>query len=447
MSVPVYRGRFRVAEAERLLWRAGFGPKRGEARRVAAMGLDGAVRWLTHPPKQRLRGPRPRDEEGRGLAPTDAYGHDHLWWLDRMVRTNRPLVERMTLVWHDWFATSNNGVGSQKLMLEQNRLLRRHGLGNFRTLLHEVTRDPAMLLWLSGVYNTKDSPNENYARELMELFTLGEGNGYTERDVREQSRALTGFDYEWRRGPGPVNFRFDRERHDDGMKTVFGKRGRYDWRDSCDLCLRHSLHSRFFVEKLWSYFVPVPPSAATRKGLEALYRKSRYQIRPVLEAILKHPTLYNGPRMVKSPIVFNAGLLRALGRPVDTRAWVWLGEAAGQRLFYPPSVAGWDDERWLDTATYRARWAIASEALSEITVRREKNKVPKVPSAPAKLVESAYRTLGNPSVRPQSRRAVTGFVKRALGDADSDWEKEEYPLLVMNATRQLIAASPDYQAA
>jgi uncharacterized protein (DUF1800 family) len=305
-----------------------------------------------------------------------------------------------------------------------------------------------MLIWLSGVYNTKDSPNENYARELMELFTLGEGNGYSERDVREQARALTGFRNDWRRGKGYVNFRFDADRHDDGMKTVFGKRGRFGWRDSCDLSLRHPLHARFFVEKLWSYFIPVPPNAKTRAALEALYRREKFDVRPVLEAILTHPALYTGPRMVKSPVVLNAGLLRALNRRVDTRAWVWLGEAAGQRLFYPPSVAGWDDERWLDTATFRARWAIANEALSKITVARSKRgKAPKVPHEAAALVESAYRTLGKPTVRPESRAAVTRFAKRALADADSDWKKDEYPLLVMNATRQLIAASPDYQAA
>ena len=445
--VPVYKGRFGAPEAERLLWRAGFGPRRGEARRVARLGLDGAVHRLLHPPDVRLTGPPPRDDEGHRLAPEDAYGHDHLWWLDRMVRTNRPLVERMTLVWHDWFATSNVGVGDTGLMLRQNRLLRRHALGNFRSLVHAVTRDPAMLLWLSGVYNTKDSPNENYARELMELFTLGEGNGYTERDVREQARALTGFEAQWKQGKGYVDFRFDADRHDPGLKRIFGKRGRFDWRDSCDLCVRHPLHARFFVEKLWSYFIPTEPSAGTRAGLEARYRR-RYEVRPVLEAILKHPDLYRGPRMVKQPVVLTAGLLRALNRRVDTRAWVWLGEAAGQRLFYPPSVAGWDDERWLDTATFRARWAIANEALSEYTVARsKKGKIPKVPHEPAALVASAYRKLGNPTVRPESRAAVTRFARKALGDAKSDWEKDEYPLLVMNAARQLIAASPDYQAA
>ena len=141
-----------------------------------------------------------------------------------MVRTSRPLVERMTLVWHDWFATSNAGVGSQKLMLAQNRLLRRYALGNFGRLLVAITANPAMLLWLSGVDNRKDAPNENYGRELMELFTLGEGNGYTERDVREQARALTGWTSTWKRGKGQTDFRFDREAprrgHEDHLRQA-----------------------------------------------------------------------------------------------------------------------------------------------------------------------------------------------------------------------------------
>ena len=174
------------------------------------------MRSLTHPPGERWIGPRPHDDKGRPLAPADAYGHDHLWWLDRMVRTSRPLVERMTLVWHDWFATSNAGVGSQKLMLAQNRLLRRYALGSFDRLLVSITANPAMLVWLSGTDNRKDAPNENYGRELMELFTLGEGNGYTERDVREQARALTGWTSTWKRGKGQTDFRFDPKRHDTG---------------------------------------------------------------------------------------------------------------------------------------------------------------------------------------------------------------------------------------
>ncbi len=150
VGVPAYRGKFGVPQAERLLWRAGFGPRPGEAEALAKLGLHGAVSKLVHPGPEKLVGPAAHDSKGRPLAPADAWGHDHCWWLDRMVRTSRPLVERMTLVWHDWFATSNGGVGSQKLMLKQNKLLRSHSLGSFEQLLLDVTRDPAMLLWLNG---------------------------------------------------------------------------------------------------------------------------------------------------------------------------------------------------------------------------------------------------------------------------------------------------------
>ena len=172
-DVPVYHGPFGKKEAERLLWRAGFGPKPGEAKEVARKGLKRAVDDLLHPPSARLVGKAPTADGGEPLSPRDAWGHDHLWWLDRMVRSNQPLVERLTLIWHDWFATSNAGVGSQKWMLTQNSLFRKHALGNFESLLIAVTHDPAMLIWLNGRDNTKWSPNENYARELMEIFTLG----------------------------------------------------------------------------------------------------------------------------------------------------------------------------------------------------------------------------------------------------------------------------------
>jgi uncharacterized protein (DUF1800 family) len=439
-AVRVYKGPFRAEQAERLLWRAGFGPRRGQAARLAKLGLDGAVLSLTRPPRERLTGPRPHDDKGRPLAPADAWGHDHLWWLDRMVRTNRPLVERMTLVWHDWFATSNDGVGSQRLMLRQNRLLRRQALGSFRVLLRDVTADPAMLLWLSGTDNTKWSPNENYARELMELFTLGEGHGYTERDVREQARALTGWRNEWRRGAGATNFRFDRSRHDEGFKTIFGTRGTFDWKDACALCLRHPRHARFFVEKLWSYFVPVAPDATTRRALERLYVGSEWQVRPVVEAILRHPALYLGPRMVKPPVVYTAGLLRGLGRGVDTQAWVWLADGAGQRLFFPPNVAGWEDDRWLDTATFRGRWDVANHALSAYTASEKKGRT--VPNDADAIVAGALRMLGDPTVRPATRKAVTAFARASLRGA-TDWKARSYPPLVANAVRQLLAVSPD----
>jgi uncharacterized protein (DUF1800 family) len=438
--IPVYKGRFGPEQAERLLWRAGFGPRRGEAERLAKKGLDGAVLSLTRPGRERLVGPKPHDGEGRPLAPGDAWGHDHVWWLDRMVRSNRPLKERMTLVWHDWFATSNSGVGSQTLMLRQNRLFRRYAFGSFERLLLAITRDPAMLLWLNGTDNRKGSPNENYARELMELFTLGAGRGYSERDVREQARALTGFENDWKRGVGPTNFRFERERHDEGMKRVFGQRGRFDWQDACRLCLKNRSHPSFFVTKLWSYFVPTPPPAATRGGLERLYVRNKYAVRPVLEAILRHPHLYNGERMTKPPVVYTAGLLRATRRGIDTDSWAWLNSLAGQQLFYPPNVSGWDDERWLDTATFLARWQIAGRVLRPVVLDTKKDKAPLDAD---KLVERALAFWGNPPVSAGTRGVLRNYANRAIATANSSWKKKSYPALIENALRHLIAVSPD----
>ena len=206
-GVAAYRGHFGSVQAERLLWRAGFGPRANEADELAKLGLADAVHSLVYPGREHFVGREPHDDKGRPLAPYDAWGQDHIWWLDRMVRTSRPLVERMTLVWHDWFATSNQGVGSQRLMINQNNLFREHGLGSFHELLNRVTEDPAMLLWLNGTDNSRYSPNENYGREMMELFTLGAGRGYTELDVRQNARALTGFRNDWKPNAGDVNFR------------------------------------------------------------------------------------------------------------------------------------------------------------------------------------------------------------------------------------------------
>ncbi len=442
MPAAVYQGPFAREQAERLLWRAGFGPRRGEAEALAKLGLDGAVRKLTRPRAERFVGAAPHDDKGRALAPTDAGGHDHIWWLDRMVRTSRPLVERLTLVWHDWFATSLAGVGSQKLMLNQNKLLRSRSLGSFGTMLRDITRDPAMLLWLSGTWNTKRSPNENYARELMELFTLGAGRGYSERDVREQARALTGFDNDWRRGVGPHNFRFERDRHDSGTKRIFGKSGDFDWQDAVRMCLRHPNHPSFFVEKLWGYFVPTELDGPTRRSLEQLYRQD-LQIRPVVEAILRHPALYTGPRMVKPPAVYTAGLLRGIGRGIDTTSWAWISEMAGQRLFLPPNVAGWDDARWLDTATFRGRWTTANNAAMAFTVTEKQ--AGSISGDPKKLVDAAIAFWGSPTLRPETRSALLEFARRTMGDADQSWSRKLYPVLLTNALRQLVAVSPDLQ--
>jgi uncharacterized protein (DUF1800 family) len=444
-GVAVYDGSFGTAQAERLLWRAGFGPRKGEADALAALGLEGAVDSLVNPGRERLVGPAPHDEKGNPLAPYDAWGHDHVWWLDRMVRTSRPLVERMALVWHDWFATSNDSVDSQRLMLNQNQLFRQRGLGSFHELLLDVTKDPAMLIWLNGSDNSKWSPNENYGREMMELFTLGAGRGYSEQDVRQNARALTGFRNDWKQGLGSVNFRYDASYHDTGVKAIFGKRGAWRWQDSCRLCVTHADHPSFLVRKLWGYFVPTPPDAATQSALERTYTAGNRNLRPVVTAILEHPALYDGPRMVKPPVVFNAGLLRMLGRSIDTTDWTWLDSMAGQQLFYPPNVGGWDDSRWLDTATWRGRWWIATYVLQPFALDPSTASQPYDAQA---LLDGAVAFWNGVTLGDSTRNALLTFAQNALGDAArSSWKRKQYPVLVQNALRHLIAVSPELQTA
>ena len=394
---------------------------------------------LTHPHSKRLKGPRPVDSDHRPLAPRDAWGHDHCWWLDRMVRSEAQLVERMTLVWHDWFATSKAN-STQGLMLRQNALLRRHALGSFERLAIEITRDPAMLLWLNGVDNRKDDVNENYARELMELFTLGAGRGYSERDVRQMARALTGWRSDWSDGRGPHNFRYDREWHDKGVKRVLGRKGRFDWRDAARLSVRHKKHPSFLVEKLWGYFIPTPPPRGTARALERMYVAHNRNVRPLLDAILRHPHLYDPDRrMVKPPVVQAAGMLRAVGRGVDTDAWSWLCGEAGQMLFEPPNVSGWDDTRWLDTATFRARWQMASEICNQARLEDDA----KVSAKPKELVRRASRFWHTP-LSGATRGALERYAKTAMATADEPWKRESYPVLTENALRMLVAVSPDY---
>ena len=443
MSIAVYKGPFGREQAERLLWRAGFGPRKGEAAALAKLGVDGAVRSLTHPNGEKWVGPAPHDDKGRALAPADAWGHDHLWWLDRMVRTSRPLVERMTLVWHDWFATSLAGVGSQKLMLDQNRLLRRLSLGSFEKLLHEITRDPAMLLWLSGTQNTKWSPNENYGRELMELFTLGAGRGYTERDVREQARALTGFENDWKRGVGVYNFRFEKDRHDAGAKRIFGKTGAFDWQDSVRLCLHHKQHPSFFVDKLWRYFIPTKPDAGTRRSLEGLYRKD-FQILPVRRCdppsprALHRPAhgqaacgLHRRPAAGDRPRRRHAGVGVALERvrpaAVHAAERLGLGRRALARHRHVPRPLGGRELRHAS----RSRSPTSSRPRCRPSRRR---------SWTARSPSGATRR----SVRA-TRKALVALRPKAMSDADAEWKKTSYRFLVANGLRQLIAVSPDLQ--
>lgn len=276
------------------------------------------------------------------------------WWAYRMLTSPDQLQEKCTLLWHGHFATSGEKVTDPRLMHRQNELLRRHALGNFGQLVHDVSRDPAMLIYLDSATNRKSHPNENYAREVMELFCLGEGE-YTEKDIRELARCFTG--WEIRNG----EFRFNRFQHDGGTKTILGQTGNFSGEEGVDIVLKQAACPRFIVTKLIRFFMfdePQPPASLV-EPLADEFRAENYALEPVLRRILSSNLFYSDAcigRKVRSPVEFAAGLLRGLEGSTNAYELArGMGEL-GQRLFFPPNVKGWDGGRtWINSSTLLAR--------------------------------------------------------------------------------------------
>jgi uncharacterized protein (DUF1800 family) len=439
-------GDWTEAHVRRLFWRAGFGATIDEATRFAEAGREATLRFvLNGDGGPELAGPQPK-VDGGPLDPVNEWGHDHLWWLDRMVRSRRPLLEKMTLFWHDHFATTDQDT---PLQLRQNRLLRRHALGSFRALLHDITRDPAMQSFLSLANSTKWAPNENYARELMELFTLG--SGYTERDVREAARALTGWRQDWRDGNITRTY-FDRDMHDAGVKRILGRRGRFDWKDTCDIVAGHRRHAPFLVGKLWSFFVTEPLDSKTRKALVKTYTRSRkLQIKPVVAQILDHPALYaslDRPDMVKSPVVFVAGALRAAGAGIEGEHWTWIMSEMGQQLFRPPSVAGWDwGPAWLSTNSIKARFSAITHLMRKgdpLYVPDKSQPIDALTTNAAEVIAAARDATGRPWTSPETDAALERLATDIVANLKS-WERQTRADHRQRAIRHLLMSGPDAQ--
>jgi uncharacterized protein (DUF1800 family) len=387
-------------KARHLLNRAGFGGTPGQVRALANMGLDEAVDYivdydavddppveadafdrnimkpLTADERDRLqRARRTSDEltlEEFRKRRQDAQRADRAqiralqkWWLARMIETPRPLQEKMTLFWHGHFATSYRAIEDSYHMFLQNQLFRHHAVGDFRALTHDVVRDPAMLRYLNNDQNRKARPNENLARELMELFTLGEGNEYTELDIKEGARALTGYAYDDDEFIG-LGSREYRRRHDDGSKRILGKVGAWDGDDFVDIILSRRSCSEFICWKLYRYFVndlPGVPDEQRQRyigDLAAMLRDKKYKLAPVLKTLFRSRHFYDPSNIgsqIKSPVQLIAQTVRTSRTP--TRSLAALLSAAdlmGQNLFFPPSVKGWAGGRsWINTSTMFVR--------------------------------------------------------------------------------------------
>ena len=277
------------------------------------------------------------------------------WWYQEMLDTPSPLTERMTLFWHNHFVSSQEKVKSPLLMYQQNVLLRYYALGNFGELLHAVSKDPAMVLYLDGVSNRKERPNENFAREVMELFTLGEG-AYSEQDVKEAARAFTGWSIDRESG----QFKFYPRTHDDGQKVVLGQRGQFDGDAVLDILLGQPQTAELITRKLWQEFISPTPDTADIKRMAEVFRASGYDIKTLMRALLTSGAFYakqNRAVLVKSPVEFIIGTLQQFDiQPENMRPFVLVGNSLGQDVFDPPNVKGWPGgASWINSSTLLVR--------------------------------------------------------------------------------------------
>ena len=358
-------------DARHLLARTGFGPTAGEVRAFAQLSRSDAIEKLladarttpaTAPPPWSgetgpLRTPAATEADRKAFQHEQARRGLELraWWVQEMLATPSPLTERMTLFWHNHFVSSQQKVRVARLMYRQNAAFRANALGRFDTLLHVASKDPAMVLYLDSAQNRKGAPNENFAREVMELFTLGQGH-YSEQDIKEAARAFTG----WSLDRDTGQFVFRPRLHDDDDKTVFGKTDHYDGDAVLDLLLARRETSAFVVGKLWQEFVSPTPAPHDVARIARVFRASGYDIKVALRELLASAAFWSAEHrgaLVKSPVELVVGTLRQLElAPAETQPFALIAAGMGQNLFAPPNVRGWPGgESWINSNTLLAR--------------------------------------------------------------------------------------------
>lgn len=332
----------------------GVGPAELQRRQKAAeaqrkQGVDG----------KKLEIMLPVREQGRELKN---------WWVEEMITTDQPLVERMTLFWHGHFTSSLMKVRYPPSLFRQNALFRREALGNYATLLKAVARDPAMLIYLDGTQSAARQPNENFARELLELFTLGEGQ-YSEADVKAAARAFTGWSVDRETG----QFVEHVGKHDDGQKTFLGKAGRFGGDEILTILLAQPRTAEMIVEKLWREFVSLKPDPAEVKRLAGGFRQGGYEIKPLMRALFLSAAFRdsaNRGALIKSPVDLIVGTVHVLGLPVPEKTGlVRMLQGLGQVPFDPPNVKGWaGGESWISTYTLLLRQQFLRRMVEATTV-------------------------------------------------------------------------------
>ncbi len=423
---------------------------RGEAaaqlvKDVRATALQAPPPWVNESPPSpvRLRDMSQEERMAEQRKNVERAFELREWWFREMLTTPSPLSEKMTLFWHNHFATSQQKVRFTPLIYQQHVMLRRNAMGNFGTMLREVARDPAMLIYLDGANSRKEQPNENFAREVMELFTLGEGH-YSEKDIKEAARAFTGWSVDRETG----QFMFRRGIHDYGNKTVMGKSGNLDGDQIIDILLSRPETSQFIARKLWKEFVsPAPATPAEEAELErlaVLFRNSGYNIAKLMNAMLSSEAFYaleNRAALIKSPVEFVVGTMKQFDiETPNLRPFVLASALLGQNVFSPPNVKGWPGgEAWINSATLLGRKQLIdrlfrNEDRMEATLRSMDeaamltgNQPP--PGREARLQRQMERQMGG--IRWNLDKWAEGYASRA-GKADA----------VQGMTRVLLAVAP-----
>ncbi len=406
--------------ARHLLFRAGFGARPAEINAAVAKGLPGTVADLLGGPTRPLPAPtwladamavKPRDlkemdpdqRQSMRRESRQRLGELAAGWLEFMISAPTPadmLHEKMSFFWHGHFATSSRKVKAGPLIYRQIKLFHDHALGNYGGLLKAIIRDPAMLRYLDNIRNRKGNPNENLARELMELFSLGPGN-YSEQDIKEGARALTGYSVI------PYQFRFKRFQHDNGVKTILGQTGVFDGEDFVRIILDQPACAEFMTRKLWSHFAGshLPPNVVDE--LASTFRRSDYDIRSLLTAMFRHPAFYSPAvtaGMIKSPVQLVVGTARTLDLDVAAPIfYLRMLMMMGELPYQPPNVKGWPAGRaWIDTSRLVTRYTFV-----EIVSKGQ------IPAEIDPRMESADRVTG-PERRKRQRQARRAM-RRMMG--------------------------------
>lgn len=440
---PLADPRVRTAH---LFRRAGFGATPEELDQFTAMGYDAAVDWLLTADQrpdaaETLVGPfvvDPAKPEGQNREAL------RRWWLLRMRYTDRPLHEKMTLFWHGLLTSGFRKVNSVAFMHRQNEFLRANALGNFQTLLVGIAKDPAMLQWLDGNNSRRRAPNENFARELLELFSMGIGH-YTEHDVREAARAFTGWSINREMGEAQFNPR----QWDDGVKTFLGHTGRWDGNDIIDIVVRQRATAEYVSRRIFAFLAYRDPEPATVARLADVFTASGYNVRMVVREVLLSPEFSSARAyraLVKSPVELVVGALRALDIDTDGEGLPYQTRVMGQDLFDPPNVAGWPGgAAWLTSAFWLRRVNFVNAV-----VTRRRGPQPQTarlaaaaPASPADLVGRFADLLVDGVLAPE-RRAIIEAV--ALADAPETLTPQ-YLNRQGRHLLYLLLGGPEYQLA